>query len=204
MMETEALIYDLDGVIVDSRESNLAYYNELLRHVGLPPVGPEQMELIMTRTSQEVMESLLDDPALIRAAQEFEKTMDNERIIALIRLEPYARETLQALTGRYRTAIATNRGKSLSLVLQFHRLGRYFDLAVGSAQVGQPKPHPMYLEIILQEFSLSPGQALYIGDAEVDAQLAAAVGVPFLAYKNPRLTAWAHLKDHRDIWNVLE
>ena len=127
----------------------------------------------MTRTSQEVMEVLFEDPSLIKAAQDFEKNMDNDQIIPMIRLEPYVRETLEILKNRYHIAIATNRGKSLPLVLEFHQLVQYFDLTVSSAEVRQPKPHPEYLELILQEFSLAPGQALYVGDAEVDAQLAA-------------------------------
>jgi phosphoglycolate phosphatase len=202
-VEIKAVIYDLDGVIVDSREANIAYYNELLRHFGQPPVRAEQMEVLITRTSREVIEVLFEDPSLIKAAQDFEKTMDNDQIIPMIRLEPHVRETLEVLKNRYHIAIATNRGKSLPLVLEFHQLVQYFDLTVSSAEVRQPKPHPEYLERILQEFSLMPGQALYVGDAEVDAQLATATGVPFLAYKNPRLTAWAHLNDHQDIWAIL-
>ena len=203
MADIKAVIYDFDGVIVDSREANVAYYNRLLTHFGLPSVQPEQMEVIQTRTSQEVIAFLFTDPALAKAARTLEPKMDNDEIIPLIRIEPYVRETLGALKNLYRTAIATNRGKSLPLVLQFHNLEQYFDLTVSSVQVLRPKPHPACLEIILQTFSLAPNQALYIGDAEVDARLAAAAGVPFLAYKNPNLPARAHLRDHRDIWTIL-
>ncbi len=162
------------------------------------------MEAIQTRTSQEVIAFLFPEPTLVKAAQDLEKKMNNDDIIPLIRPEPHIKETLEVLRNRYRTAIATNRGKSLPLVLQFHNLGQYFDLTVSSAQVQHPKPHPEYLEIILQKFSLAPRQALYIGDAAVDAQLAQTAGVPFLAYKNPLLAALAHLSDHRDIWGILE
>ncbi|MBM4289629.1 MAG: HAD family hydrolase [Deltaproteobacteria bacterium] len=200
----KAVIYDFDGVIVDSREANRVYYNRILAHFGLPPLIPDQMETVQTRTSREVIAQLLAAPHLVQAAQELEKRLSNDDIIPLIRLEPYVRETLSALKKRYRTAIATNRGKSLPLVLQHHSLAGYFELIVSSAQVQHPKPHPEYLERILQAFSLTPAQAVYIGDAELDAQLAAAAGVPFLAYKNPDLQAWAHLADHRDIWRVLD
>jgi phosphoglycolate phosphatase len=203
-VEFKALIYDFDGVIVDSSEANEFYYNRLLRHFGLPPVRAEQKEIIQTRTSQEVIELLFNNPTIIEEARVLEKKMDNDEIIPMIQLEPYIRETLEGLKNRYRTAIATNRGKSLPLVLEFHNLDQYFELTVSSSQVQQPKPHPEYLEIILQKFSLSPNQALYIGDAEVDARLAAAAGVPFVAYKNPVLPAWAYLNDHRDIWSILE
>jgi phosphoglycolate phosphatase len=204
MADIKAVIYDFDGVIVDSREANAVYYNRLLKHFGLPTVQPEQMEVIQTRTSQEVIPLLFPDPSLAETAQALEKKMNNEEIIPLIRVEPHVRETLQLLRNRYRTAIATNRGKSLPLVLKFHQLEQYFDMIVSSSHVQHFKPHPECVELILQKFSLTPCQALYIGDAEVDAQLAAAAEVPFLAYKNPNLLARAHLNDHRDIWVILE
>jgi HAD superfamily hydrolase (TIGR01509 family) len=200
----KAVIYDFDGVIVDSREANVAYYNRLLSDFGLPPVREEQVEVVQTRTAQEVIEFLFGDPVLVAVAKAAEKKMANDDIIPMIRVEPYVRETLGRLRNRYRTALATNRGKSLPLVLEFHNLARYFDLTVSSAQVKRPKPHPEYLQIILEKFSLAPSQALYIGDAEIDVHLAAAVGVPFLSYKNSKLLARALLNDHRDIVAFLE
>ena len=35
------LIFDCDGVMVDSRDVNIGYYNLLLREVGKPPIPPE-------------------------------------------------------------------------------------------------------------------------------------------------------------------
>ena len=202
--EIKAVIYDFDGVIVDSREANEAYYNRLLKHFGLPPVQAGQLEVIYTRTSREVIDVLFADPALAEAARALEKTMDNDDITPMIKVEPHIKETLQVLRSRYRTAIATNRGKSLPLVLEFNNLTDYFDLTVSSRQVTHPKPHPECLEVILQKFSLAPGQVVYIGDAEIDARLADAAGVPFIAYKNPSLSAWAHISDHREILGILE
>ena len=201
--EIKAVIYDFDGVIVDSREANEAYYNRLLKHFGLPAVQPGQLEMIYTRTSPEVIEVLFADPSLAKAARALEKTMDNDDITPMIKVEPHIKETLQVLRSRYRTAIATNRGKSLPLVLAFNNLAGYFDLTVSSRQVQHPKPHPECLEVILQKFSLAPGQVVYVGDAEIDARLSAAAGVPFIAYKNPSLSAWAHISDHREILGIL-
>ena len=45
-MNTEVIIYDCDGVIVDSRRSNEAFFNHILASFGLPPLEPEQLELI--------------------------------------------------------------------------------------------------------------------------------------------------------------
>jgi HAD superfamily hydrolase (TIGR01549 family) len=199
----KAVVYDFDGVIVDSSEANAAYYNRLLRHFGLPKVQVEHLEVIQTLTSREVIDVLFTDPALARAARALEKTMANNEIIPLIKVEPHIRETLQILRRGYRTAIATNRGKSLPLVLEFHHLSPLFDLTISSSQVRNHKPHPECLEIILRQFSLAPSEALYIGDAEIDARLAEAAAVSFIAYNNPALPAWAHIDDHREILEIL-
>jgi phosphoglycolate phosphatase len=200
----KAVIYDFDGVIVDSRKANEFYYNRLLRHFGLPEIRAEHCEIIQTLTSREVIDVLFPDPALAEAAKDVEKTMANDAIIPLIRREPYIQETLEVLKRRCRTAIATNRGKSLPLVLEFHQLTSYFDLTISSAQVRHHKPHPECLEMILQHFNLATSEALYIGDAQIDARLAEAAGVAFVAYKNPGLQAWAHITDHREIFEVLQ
>lgn len=199
----KAVIYDFDGVVVDSREANAAYYNRLLQHFGLPPVQSEHWEVIQTLTSGEVIDVLFTDPALARAARALEKTMANDEIIPLIKVEPQIRETLQILRRGYRTAIATNRGKSLPLVLEFHQLSSLFDLTIGSYQVQNHKPHPECLYVILKQFSLAPSEALYVGDAEIDARLADAAAVSFIAYNNPALPAWAHIDDHREILEML-
>jgi HAD superfamily hydrolase (TIGR01509 family) len=107
------------------------------------------------------------------------------------------------LRTRYLTAIATNRGKSLPLVLHQVGLDNLFDLTVTAYDVTRPKPHPECLEKILSQFRLQPEAALYIGDAALDQEVAAAAGVDFAAYKNPELTARYHLQSHLDLLKVL-
>ena len=103
----------------------------------------------------------------------------------------------------YRTAIATNRGKSLPLVLHTLGLDALFDLTVSCYEVAHPKPHPECLQKILQHFLIRPEEALYLGDSEVDRLVAEEAGVPLAAYKNPRLRARYHLQDHLELLTLL-
>ncbi len=61
-----------------------------------------------------------------------------------------------------------------------------FDLTISAYDVTRPKPHPECLEKILAHFRLAPEAALYIGDAALDQEVAAAAGVPFAALQKPR------------------
>ena len=184
----QVIIYDCDGVLIDSRESNQAFYNHILARFGLGPLTEAQLEVVHVSTAQGAIDFLFRGHPSREAAQAYQRTINNDPFLPLIRLEPHIREVLIRLRSRYQTAIATNRGKSLPLVLRNLGLDELFDLTVSAYDVTRPKPHPECLEKILAHFRLAPEAALYIGDAALDQEVAAAAGVPFAAYKNPGLT----------------
>jgi HAD superfamily hydrolase (TIGR01509 family) len=74
----------------------------------------------------------------------------------------------------------------------------YFDCVMTAARVTNPKPHPEPLLKIIEHFGIEPGEALFIGDGEVDMQAAAGAGVPFVAYKSP-LPDTVRIERHYDI-----
>ncbi len=86
-------------------------------------------------------------------------------------------------------ALATNRTTTTQAVLTYHGLADDFDMVVSAKDVSRPKPHPESFVRILEHFRLSPLEAIYIGDSRVDELFAANAGVPFVAYRNPELTA---------------
>ena len=201
--KTSLIIYDCDGVLIDSRRSNQAFYNHLLAHFGRPPLTPEQLEIVHAATAQEAVNFLFAGTPWLAAAQEFQRQVDNTPFIALIQPEPHIREVLRQLRPAYRTAIATNRGRSLPPVLQFLGLEGLFDLTVSCYEVTHPKPHPECLQKILHHFRVSPEEALFLGDSEVDRLVAEAAGVPLAAYKNRNLPAPYYLQDHRELLRLL-
>ena len=198
------IIYDCDGVLIDSRESNRAFYDHILERFGLPPLTETQLGVVHVRTAQGAIDFLFQGHPSWEEAQAYQKTINNDPFLSLIRLEPHIREVLRRLRPRHRTAIATNRGKSLPLVLSNLGLADLFDLTVSAYDVTWPKPHPECLLRILNHFRLEPEAALYIGDSPVDQEVAAAAGVPFAAYKNPGIKARYHLQSHLDLLAVLK
>ena len=199
----KVVIYDCDGVLIDSRGSNAAFYNHILEKFGLPHLTPQQLDFVHYSTAQAAVDLLFQDSPRRAEAQKYQRSIDNRPFLALLRLEPHVREVLAALRPAYRTAVATNRGKSLPLVLEKLGLARLFDLTISSYDVTQHKPHPECLLKVLEHFGAAPAEAMYIGDAAVDREAARRAGVTFTAYKNPDLDASYHLQDHLDLLQIL-
>jgi phosphoglycolate phosphatase len=201
--QIKAIIYDCDGVLVNSRESNEAYYNHILEYFGQPPLSAEHRHAIQFLTAGEVMALIFAGSGLLNDALAYEKTIDNDRFIPLVHVELNVKEVLTSLRQKYNTAIASNRGKSLQPLLAYHELNALFDVVVSSYDVSQSKPHPECLNIILKHFQLMPEEALYIGDNQIDQVLCERAGVPFVAYKNPFLQAVHHMDDHLEILRIV-
>lgn len=204
MSKIKAVIYDCDGVLFDSRGSNEAFYNHILARFGLPPMKPHQLSFVHASTAEEAVDYLFAEDPRRAEAQKYRLTMDYSPFVPLMRLEPHVKEVLRRLRLSRGTAIATNRGLTMPLVIKEHGLEGLFDLMVTSLDVKEPKPHPECLFKILNHFHLEPAQALYVGDSEVDRLVAQRAGVCFVAYKNPGLAASYHMEDHREIFKILD
>ena len=203
MIKPKVIIYDCDGVLIDSKKANEVFYNHILKHFGMPPLNREQLEFVHVSTALGAIEHLFQSTNKMEEAKAYLKVIDNTPFILLLRLEPHIRTVLECLRPNYHTAIATNRGLSMPLIMEKHRLGELFDMVVTTLDVRNPKPDPECLFKILRHFKADPHEALYIGDSEVDRLVSEVANVHFAAYKNTQLKAAYHFNDHMDLLSML-
>ena len=181
--------FDCDGVLFDSLQANIAFYNAILAHFGRPPLTPAAQDYIHSHTVGESLEHLFRGYPDPEAVLQFARSFDYTPFIAMMVEEPHLREFLRFLRPDRFTALATNRTTTTRAVLHYHGLTDDFDLVVSAQDVSRPKPHPESFMRILEHFRLLPEEAIYIGDSTVDEKFAANAGVPFVAYRNPDLAA---------------
>jgi HAD superfamily hydrolase (TIGR01509 family) len=200
----QAVIFDCDGVILDSRTANEAFYNRILSHLNKDPLTKEQVSYVHCHTLSESLNFLLGDDDLVQEAERFWSNLDYGPIMHLLTLHPGFKESLEQICPSYKTAIATNRTRTMGEVLERFGLGPYFDLVVTALDVRHPKPHPESLNTILSHFRISPQEAVYIGDSEVDQETSRRAEVLFIAYGNEKLEADLHLNDFSELIPLLE
>jgi phosphoglycolate phosphatase len=201
------VIYDCDGVLFDSLDANTKLYNDLCAMVGRGRLREEEMQYVHTHTVFEALHFIFGkENDLEKKALEIlkQKQVDLKNYVGYLNMEPHLFQTLEELKEKgILRAINTNRTTSMKYIMERFNLWSYFEMVVTALDVKNPKPHPESIKKILENFNLSKGEVVFIGDSEVDQQTARSSGVPFIAYKNGAIEADFHIDDHLSLLNVL-
>jgi len=201
----KVVIYDCDGVMLDSLESNYVFYNRVLSSVGRPPLDRTDSvtrTVLHTYSFNDVMDYFFAGDDRRHDAMAFAKTIHYRDLAPYMRVEEGLVETLDRLRGHVSLAICTNRASSMEMIIDDLGLNGYFSCVMTASQVMNPKPHPEPLLKVLSHFGISAGEAVFVGDAEVDMLAASAAGVPFVAYKS-NLPVPIRIGHHGEIVNYL-
>lgn len=187
-------VFDLDHTLVRSSLDLTAMAVDMRAFVeqalGALPPRPERYRVF------ELIDHCRQAAPALEAAL-WAIALDHERrALADAHLEPGA---LEAVTGArragYRTAVWTNNAREITGdVLERFALMPHLDLVVTRDEMRALKPDPDGWRVIADHFGPRIADAVVVGDSWVDGLAAAAVGVPFIAYR-------ARLED-LDRWKV--
>lgn len=195
------VIYDCDGVILDSIESNYIFYNRIMDGLGRPRIDrfcKESEQVLHTYSYLDVIEHFFGNDPQKEEAIAIGKTIRYKELMPYMRREEGLVETLTALQGKVDLAVCTNRASSMEMIIADFGLEGFFGCIMTAGKVANPKPHPEPLLKVLEHYGIKPQQALFVGDSAVDMQAAAAAGVPFIAYKSD-LPALAVIERHEQV-----
>ena len=185
-MKQHALIWDMDGTLVDSYPAIVPAVREVLSGFGLEL--PE--EEIHRAVIQSSVRAFLDQTAALRgldaaALQAAFARLNDSRIESILPM-PHARETLAALRrAGHLSFVYTHRGASCPAILEQTGLAPYFTEVV-SALAGFPrKPAPDAILYLMGKYGLDPARCWYVGDRSLDLEAAANAGIGSFLYLEP-------------------
>lgn len=183
------VIFDCDGVMIDSRDANREYYNRILAYLGMPAMTSEQECYAFMATARQALCRILPPHLHACLEQTANAAVNYARdIVPLLRLQPGFLEFIERLhAGGLRMAIATNRvDRGLQTVLDFFALPPYFDPVV-TASNAAPKPSPEGTRMICKAWGVAPCRTLFVGDSEHDKTAALGADVVFAAFNGDGL-----------------
>ncbi len=177
--EVRALIFDLDGTLIDSKLDLALAVNAVLAEMDREPLPHEQIFGYIGQGAPSLIARALGNGATEEECRwGLEFFIQYYSLHKLDNTAPYpgVRETLDALSGMP-MAVLTNKPVGASRgILQGLGLARNFRIIYGGNSFERKKPDPMGIETILREFAAAPAQVMVVGDSEIDVQTARNAG----------------------------
>jgi phosphoglycolate phosphatase len=175
-----ALIFDLDGTLIDSKMDLVHSVNATLRELKRPELPVETISsyvgngapvLVAKSLGQDVNPDELGLALKFFLSHYEEHKMDNTCAYPGV---PEALESLSAMP----MAVLTNKPVRISVrILEALGLAKYFRAIYGGNSFASKKPDPFGAHTILREFNTRSDEAVLIGDSEVDVQTARNAGM---------------------------
>ncbi len=197
MTPPAALLFDLDGTLIDSRRDLAEAVNRTRQELGLAPLALAEIVGMVGEGARRLVEKALGtDVPPERFEEVFRRYLEHYRAVLLDTTRAYdgMPEALARLAARYPLAVLTNKPEDLSrAVLAGLGLLEHFAEVLGGDSLPSRKPDPAGLLLLAERLGVPPEHTLLIGDSAIDAATARAAGCRF-ALVTWGFSAPAHLE----------
>jgi phosphoglycolate phosphatase len=179
LSSVRALIFDLDGTLIDSKQDLILSVNAMLSELGRAELAEETISGYIGHGAPQLVARALGDGCTEeerqRALQFFLSYYEMHKMDTTCAY-PGVAETLEKLADMP-MAVLTNKPVRISVrILDAMGLSKYFRAIYGGNSFETKKPNPLGARTILRELRAEPQEALLVGDSEVDVQTARNAG----------------------------
>ena len=189
----KAVLFDMDGVLVDSFEAWARLVDATARHFGCPPVDREQFRATYGHSTEEDVRAFFPGQTAERVDAYYGAHF--AVYASYVQTVPGAKEVLAALKRRdIPTAVVTNTASPLAGEI-LASCGLEVDVVVSGSDVAQGKPAPDMVLRACELLGVSPTEALVVGDSAFDRNAAEAAGARFVGFGVEADEAVAELSD---------
>ncbi len=183
-MPLQAIIFDLDGTLVDSAADITNAFNHSIEKHGIAPVSRKEIEAMLgeglsriMKKFDELKEKGLDSTTVRKHFREYYL----QHIAVYSAPYPGVEDTLQRLRD-FKKAIVSNKLEVFTMkTLRQLNLLDYFDLVLGGDSGPERKPSPEAVISVLAKLGVPADHALMVGDTAYDIEAGARAGVTTVA-----------------------
>lgn len=171
----KAVIFDVDGVLIDNTKVYIKAYKETGKRLGLKIPPDEEIEKCFGLIWEDILIRLYGpDENIKKTYLGFCKKLEHE-----IKIMDDAEYVLKRI--KLRKAIAASKSVS-TLEKKLGNLTRFFEVIVARDDTEKHKPDPEPILLACKKLGIKPEEAVYVGDAMFDFQAAKSAGTGFIGF----------------------
>jgi len=176
-----AVLFDLDGVLVDTYEVWLHLLGDVARRLGYPPIPPDEYRKSWGQGIEVDVEQFFPRHGVEEIRRLYAGLYGDH--LGHLRVMEGAREYLGALA--LPRAVITNSPMALARrALEAVRLWDCFQTVVGCDDVARSKPAPDMVFEACRRLRVVPADAVLVGDSCYDEEAARAAGAVFVQFRS--------------------
>ncbi|HZX44715.1 MAG TPA: HAD family hydrolase [Candidatus Nanoarchaeia archaeon] len=178
----KAILFDMDGVLIDSHDAWLERFNASRRHFGFKDISAEDFDRdVWARNFVETVAQYFPG----RTVEDVRGFYFNTFRSFKIKRMPGADEALMYIKSKgLKTAVVSNTQTPLvDIILEDIGIRKYFDIIVGGERVKNAKPNPEIVMIACKELDVDCSETIFIGDTIYDKQAAQKAGCKFVGFR---------------------
>jgi phosphoglycolate phosphatase len=187
MIQPDAIVFDLDGTLIDSRRDITTAINRMRAERDLPPLALEAVVTMVGEGARLLVERALGPgfpPESIDEALKRYLGYYDEVCLDATTAYPGVEAMLAALGRRYPLALLSNKGEAFSRkILDGLGLTGFFREILGGDSLPSRKPDPAGLHILAGRLGVPVERLLLVGDTWIDAETAHNAGCAFALVK---------------------
>lgn len=175
MNTTKLVLFDLDGLLIQSWPFIVASYRHVLSHLGLSDEGLHHPIMRHCTLHQAYAHLGIVTQEQIKTANRLHRQFQTENI-RLLKPFPDALPTLIDLCEDFALGVVSNRTGNTSELLKHCGLLDLVELVIDKDVVPSGKPSPLGISYALEHFQVHPEEAVIVGDTIVDVLAGKAMG----------------------------
>ena len=184
-MIIRAVLFDLDGTLVDSLEDLTDAVNRVRNAFSHPPLSTDAVRLKVGKGARNLVQQALPGAAEtdINHALGLFLEFNKQHIADKSRLYPGIMETLHELAARdIKMAVISNKNEDLSvLILQALGVHGLFASICGGDTYPENKPSPLPLLKVIEKLGMTPHECVMVGDSINDIEAGIRAGITSIA-----------------------
>lgn len=190
-MKIKAVIFDMDGVLIDAREWHYDSLNAALRIFGTEISRYDHLVTFDGLPTKKKLEMLSIEGGLPRGLHDFINELKQQYTLEIVyaKCKPtfqhqYALSKLKA--EGYLLAVCSNSvRKSIEIMMEKSGLAQYLDFFLSNQDVEKGKPDPEIYTKAIERMGLQPSECLIVEDNDNGIKAAIASGAHLLKVENP-------------------